>query len=101
MAARLKLPKTISQGPVGQKNKKGLRFKFQINLRNILLFLLILFFVGPLFLSMLGGKYGESLPLPILIKDVKEGKVEQIKVSGDKLVVHYKDGVQKMAMKFK
>src|SRR3990167_486571 len=98
MAARLKLPKTITQGPVG-KNKKGLRFKFQINLRNILLFLLILFFVGPLFLSMLGGKYGESLPLPILIKDVKEGKVEQIKVSGDKLVVHYKDGVQKMAMK--
>ncbi|OGY10103.1 MAG: cell division protein FtsH [Candidatus Blackburnbacteria bacterium RIFCSPHIGHO2_01_FULL_44_64] len=70
-----------------------------MNLRNILLFLLILFFVGPLFLSMLGGKYGESLPLPILIKDVKEGKVEQIKVSGDKLVVHYKDGVQKMAMK--
>ncbi|OGY08808.1 MAG: cell division protein FtsH [Candidatus Blackburnbacteria bacterium RIFCSPHIGHO2_01_FULL_43_15b] len=70
-----------------------------MNLRNILLFLLILFFVGPLFLSFLGERVGETVPLPAVISQIKQGQVENIRVAGDRLQVKYKNGDQKMAVK--
>lgn len=104
MAAKLRIPRIInSTGGVNQpangKGKRGLKFKFQLNLRNILLFLLVIFFLGPLFFSVIGQKYGETVPLPTVLQDVKAGKIEEIHVSGDKLTVKYKDGVQRVSTK--
>jgi len=105
MATKLKIPRQLTGKPqngsgngAGNK-KKGFQFKFQINLRNILLFLLILFFVGPLFLSFLGERVGETVPLPAVISQIKQGQVENIRVAGDRLQVKYKNGDQKMAVK--
>lgn len=105
MATKLKIPKQLGGKPqngngngAGNK-KKGFQFKFQINLRNILLFLLILFFVGPLFLSFLGERVGETVPLPTVVSQIKQGQIENIQVVGDRLQVKYKNGDQKMAVK--
>ena len=99
MAARLKIPRNLNGKPANGKGKRGLKFKLQFNLRNILLFLLVLFFLVPLFFSAIGNRYGESVPLPQVLQDIKEQKIENIDVSGDRLVIRYKDGKQATAVK--
>ncbi|MBI2590881.1 MAG: AAA family ATPase [Candidatus Blackburnbacteria bacterium] len=103
MATKLKIPRQLSgksqNGNGGGNKKKGFQFRFQINLRNILLFLLILFFVGPLLLSFLGERAGETVPLPTVVSQIKQGQIENIHVVGDRLQVKYKNGDQKMAVK--
>ncbi|MEK7521571.1 MAG: AAA family ATPase [Patescibacteria group bacterium] len=99
MAAKLKLPKDTNNKTSNGKGKRGLKFKFQFNLRNLLLFLLVLFFLGPMFFSAIGNRYGETVPLPTVLQEIKDGKIENINVSGDRLVVKYKDGAQKTAVK--
>src|SRR3989344_4064430 len=81
MAARLKIPRNLNGKPANGKGKRGLKFKLQFNLRNILLFLLVLFFLVPLFFSAIGNRYGESVPLPQVLQDIKEQKIENIDAS--------------------
>ena len=86
-------------GTNGKLPKKGFQFKFQIKLQNILLFVLALLFIGPFLLS-LGVRPGqESVPVSQVLNDIKENKVENVKVSSEKLDVTYKDGGVKYSTK--
>jgi len=74
-------------GTNGKLPKKGFQFKFQIKLQNILLFVLALLFIGPFLLS-LGVRPGqESVPVSQVLNDIKENKVENVKVSSEKLAL--------------
>lgn len=95
----------VAQKNLNPKDKikgagKKFQFKFQINLRNILLIFLFLFFLGPLFLS-LGGlrEQSETIALSQILTDIKEEKIERVVISGEKLSVAYKDGGEKQAIK--
>jgi len=72
---------------------KKFEFKFKINLKNILLWVLILW-VGFSFLVSLKmqapGK--EKIPLSQVLSDIKEGKIEKIEIEDSRLYLTYKDG---------
>lgn len=82
------------------KAKKYFQFRFNLNLRNVLLGLLFLLFLGPLFLSLASTRFGsEAIPLSQVLIDIKEGKIEKIRIADEKLLVHYKDGADKLSIK--
>lgn len=82
------------------KPKRKLQLRFQVNFKNILAVALILLFLGPLLLSLGNVHPGqESVPLSAVLNDIKEGKVEKIKISDDRLTVGYKNGEEKFSTK--
>ncbi len=80
--------------------KRRFQFKLQFNLKTLLLILFILFFIGPFLFSVgeLQNKE-QAVPLSQVLTDIKESEIEKIKVSGDRLMVTYKSGEEKMAVK--
>lgn len=69
-------------------------------MRNILLVLLLLFFIGPLLLSFGNLRPGtETIALSQILNDIKGKKIEKILITDDKLLVSYKDGGEKVAIK--
>jgi len=72
---------------------KKFEFKFKINLKNLLLWVLILW-VGFSFLVSLRmqapGK--EKIPLSQVLSDIKEGKIEKVEIEDSRLYLTYKDG---------
>jgi cell division protease FtsH len=85
---------TKGKHPVnGKKSGKMFEFKFELNLKNIVLGL----FVAFLLFSLIGSISGQNSlltdkPLSTVITDVKAGKIEKIEVTEDKLLVQYKGG---------
>jgi len=64
----------------------------KFNPKRMIIWLIILFFIAPFFLTMLAG------PLPVdkvgmsqLLNDIKEGKVERVEVEEERLLIEYKD----------
>ena len=92
--------KTNSKKNGGNGGRRGFQFKFQFSLRNILLILLLLFFLGPLVLSMSNFRPGEEkISLSQVLGDIKAEKIETIKISDSRLTVLYKGGGEKIAIK--
>lgn len=92
--------KTQSNGKNNNKTKRRFQFKFEINIRNILLVLLLLFFLGPLFMSFGSIRPGvETIFLSQVLNDIKSEKIEKVVISGDKLLVSYKGGGERVAVK--
>lgn len=77
----------------GRYARRVWEFGFQLNLKNLFIGLLIVFF-----LFQLVGSIGERVtslvekPLTTVLRDVKEGKVEKIEVEESRLLVFYRDG---------
>ena len=72
---------------------KKFEFKFKINLKNLLLWGLIVWLGISFFVSLrmqLPGK--EKIPLSQVLTDIKEGKIEKIEVEDSRLYLTYKDG---------
>ncbi len=71
------------------------RFEFRLNLnpKNIIIWTLVFILGLSLFLSFLtsGPQTGEEISLSTALTDIKEGKVKEILVEGDKLVLTYKE----------
>lgn len=79
----------------GKKNGKMFEFKFELNLKNIILGLFVLFLVFSFV-----GNWGNQTslfpekPLSTVIADVQSGKVQGIEVEEGKLTVTYTDGAK-------
>lgn len=82
------------------KPKNRFEFRLKINLWKILIaFFLIIFFL-PFLVSLLQIQSTESkVDTSQALRDVKEGKVENVLVQNEKLVLTYKDGTTKLATK--
>lgn len=82
-----------------QKIKK-LEFRLNLSLKNILLGILI-FFLGLSFLSSLfhPGLASPEVPLTRALVDIKEQKVKEIQVDGNRLILTYNDNSQYVARK--
>src|SRR3989338_7517438 len=97
MAVRKQLNK-ITKG--NGKNGRKFQFQFKFNLRNILLALLFLLFLGPLLFSTLSGNFGqEATPLSQVLTDIKSGNIEKVSINDDRLIVRYKSGEEKFSIK--
>lgn len=79
----------------GKRNKKSVKIKINTSWKNILVYLFLSVFALFLFMGFNTpvGKFAEpqSVPLSQVISDVNEGKVSQIEVVGNKLIVHEKN----------
>lgn len=90
---------------LGQTGKNGKQFKkvemrFNLNPRNVLLwFLLGLLFVPYLLSVVSGGGVGSKIPMSQLVTDVRDEKVDSLKVTGQDIQIQYKDGTKKATRK--
>lgn len=79
----------------GKKNKRSVKIKINTSWKNLFVYLFLSLFALFLFVGMGNptGKFEQtkSVPLSQVISDVKDGKVSQIEVVGNKLIVHEKD----------
>jgi cell division protease FtsH len=76
-----------------KKNNKMSSFKFDFNLRNILIFLVGTLLVFYLFNSLTKDLTTdqESLPISTVVQDIKDNKVKAVELDGNKLTATYND----------
>ena len=79
------------------KRKRPVKIKINTSWKNLLVYLFLSFFALFLFLGFNSPatrfEQTKSVPLSQVISDVKDGKVSQVEVVGNKLLVHEKDTV--------
>ncbi len=79
----------------GRKNLKSVKIKINTSWKNIFVYVFVSVFALFLFLGLNSpvGKFEQTKSIPIsqVVADVKDGKVNQIEVMGNKLVVYEKD----------
>lgn len=91
-------PSTNGTKNIGKQTKK-IEFRMQFNSRNgIFWFLIFLLFV-PYIYSLITGNGSNIIPLSQLVNDVREEKVQHIKVTGQDIAVDYKNGEKKVSRK--
>lgn len=85
----------------GKNNKARIgKFKFNTSWKNLLLYGFIVIFSLLVFMSLNSPlETGSNVPVSQVIKDVKAGKVNEIDITGDKLVVHEDGGKTLTAVK--
>lgn len=78
-----------------KKPIKKFELHFNFDFKTILLWLLVGFMAFSFIFSVWGGgvsKKREEIPLSNALVDIKDNKVQQVTVEGDKLLLDYKDG---------
>jgi len=83
----------MANSPGESPKIKKFEFKFKINLKNLLLWGLIIW-LGISFLVSLRTQFPgkEKIPLSAALVDIKEGKIQQVEVEDSRLYLTYKDG---------
>lgn len=84
-------PASKSSGRQLQMQKK-LEVKMKLNLRNVLVWLLIGFLILSFVFSLREPVPKGEKNLPDVLRDIRDEKVEEIKIEGELLYVQYKDG---------
>lgn len=93
LQARMAEKHTTNGKKNGKKSKKLFQFSLQLNFKNVVIGLFILFFVFSLFGSMSSqAALSETKPLSQVIADVRGGSVKTIDIEDTKLTVFRKDG---------
>lgn len=83
----------------GKKQGKLFEFKFEFNLKNIILILFFAFLIFSFFGSAGQVSQYPEKPLSGVIQDVKDGKIQSVEVEDARLTVTYADGQKAMAHK--
>jgi cell division protease FtsH len=86
--------------PNGKKVNKMFEFKFEFNLKNIVIGLFVLFLI----FSVIGSVSNQNgttpeKPLSIVLTEIKDGKISKIEVEEGKVTATYKDGTKSIARK--
>jgi len=76
-----------------QKAVKKYQFKFQINLKNLFIWLLVLGIILSFFISFptQSTPTGEEIPLSQALSEIKDNKIKEVKVEEDKLILTSQD----------
>jgi cell division protease FtsH len=91
---KMELPGKTPNGN-GDRAKRPMR-KFEVrmnfNLRTILAWFLVLFFLSSVFFSFQGGSMpNREIAIGEALNQVEEGRVEKLEADGERVIVHYKD----------
>lgn len=83
----------MKTGKISPKPGKKYEFKFQINLRNLFIWLLVLGIIFSFFFSFpqTPSPTGEEIPLSQALTEIKENKIKEVKVEEDKLILTSQD----------
>jgi ATP-dependent Zn protease len=78
------------------KPVKKMEFRINLNLRRVLIWLLIIFLFVPSLITFLASASGtmKDMPLSTAISEIKAGKVESVKITGDDLMLLYPKDAQ-------
>lgn len=89
-------PRVAPGGKSGKNNKKKNVFKvqFQLNLKNVIIGLFLLFFAFSFIGTLTAEQDADVEPISTVISDVREGHVETIDIEESKLTVTKKDGTK-------
>lgn len=84
----------------GKHTGKMFQFRFELNLKNIVIGAFIIFLIISL-IGSFGGQNGllPEKPLSTILADIKNGKVNKVEVEDTKLTVHYTNGDQAVSHK--
>ncbi len=87
-------PKSATKPPT-----KKFEIQVQFNMRNAMLWFLIILLFVPYMFSLLSGANANKLSISQLVNDVREEKVQKIKITGQEVDVEYKNGEKKITRK--
>lgn len=93
------MAQTKSNKGIIPNGKKFQIFKIKINIWTVIITVLILLFSLPLLLSFTGSGFEEKVDTSQAISDIKDGKVKDVQVQADKIVLKYNDDTVKSATK--
>ncbi len=80
--------------------KKKVKFQFKINLWRIVLIGLLILFLAPVVISFFQSQIEQSqITLSQAITDIREGKISEVQVQNERLILEYKSGETKVATK--
>ncbi len=80
--------------------KKKIEFRIKINIWRVLLFFVFLTLFLPFILSLIElGKTSTNVDISQALNDIKEGKIDEILVQNEKLVLNYADGTTRFSVK--
>lgn len=83
----------MGSSPEKPQNIKKFEFKFKINLKNLLIWGLIIWLFFSLLVSFKTQIYRkEIIPLSQALRDIKEGKVQKVEIEDSRLFLTYNDG---------
>jgi len=98
----------MNMGKTQESSKKivkerKIELKFNMNPRKIIVWVLILFLFLPSLISLLASTTGMTVELPLstAIAEIKSGKVDSVKVTGDELILVYpkdENGAERLGM---
>ncbi len=105
--SRINNLKNIGRGPIqtppsdkNKNNKKRVELRFKITLWKVLIAFFIFIFFIPFILSMIELRgISEEIETSQALVDIKEGKVKEVVVQGDSLLLTYNDEAGKIATK--
>lgn len=93
-------PKKIFSNKKGTDSKKPVQFKLKINLWTVALIFMMIFFVIPMIVAGIQVvSDGNNVEISQLLSDIRESKVDKVKVESNKLIINYKDGSVKFSTK--
>jgi len=83
------------------KPGKKYEFKFQVNLKNLFVWLLVGFILVSFFFSFAPKNLNEveEIPLSQVLNDIKDSKIKQVEVEDSRLNLTYQDDSQKLSRK--
>jgi cell division protease FtsH len=82
------------------KGKKQVKFKLKINLWKVLMFSILIFFFAPFIFSLFSFPWSDiKVDTSQAINDIKEGKVKEISIQNEKMLLTYNDSSVKVATK--
>lgn len=83
----------MEKSKASQKPIKKYQFKFQINLKNFFVWLLVAAILFSFFFSFpqKSALTGEEIPLSQALADIKENKIKEVEVEEDKLILIYQN----------
>jgi len=95
-----KLPFKKITGKNKGKTKKRVEIKLRINLWKVIIAIILFIFFAPFLLSIFEVQnLSQKLEISQALTDIKEGKVSEVTVQNEKLVLTYNDGTAKITTK--
>ena len=82
------------------KSQRRFEFKLKINLWKILIVVFLIVFFAPFILSIAQiSTMNQKVEIAQVLRDVQDGKIEEIQVQGEKLLLTYNDGSTRVSTK--
>jgi len=100
MKPKLPIKSKNSNKPEGKKKEGKFNFELKFNLWSIVIITILVLMFAPFLMGLIGmNRLNETIDISQALTDIKENKVEKTEVEAEKVILNYKDGEKKEAIK--